>query len=180
MKLIKGNVMLTFESIVPFEKGILFLLLSQSFAELWNSELEQKVRRYDEEAFGYPDTVGACVFITVLDGRPVGMMSWNPRQGPEICILGYNCILPECQGRGFGKAQVKEILKRLRQQGFEKVVVTTGDHPFYEPAAGMYRTCGFREIRRYPEGRDPRYGSIDFAIEIEKAFETDNTEDGCQ
>jgi GNAT superfamily N-acetyltransferase len=158
--------MLRFESITKYEKGFVFSLLSQSFAELWNDELEEKMKQFDKEVFEHADTVGACAFVSTLNGKPVGMASWDPRQGPELGIIGYNCILPEYQDRGFGKAQIEEILKRLREHGFEKVIVTTGEYPFFEPAGKMYLACGFKEIRRYNEGRDPRYGSIEYKIEL--------------
>lgn len=158
--------MLKFESVTKYEEGIVFSLLSQSWAELWNDELEEKIKQYDREIFENPDTVGACSFISTLNDKPIGMASWDPKQGPKVGIIGYNCILPEYQDRGFGKAQIKEILKRLKSQGFLKAFVTTGEHPFFERADKMYLACGFKEIRRYNEGRDPRYGSIDYEIEL--------------
>ena len=158
--------MLKFTQITQYEPGIVFSLLSQSFEELWNGELEEKIRQFDKDVFENPDTIGACAFISTLNGKPVGMASWDPRQGPELGIIGYNCILPEYQGRCFGKAQIKGIFKRLKEQRFKKVIVTTGEHPFFEPADKMYLACGFKEIIRYNESRDPRYGSIDYEIEL--------------
>jgi GNAT superfamily N-acetyltransferase len=158
--------MLKFEPITKYEKGTIFSLLLQSFAELWNDELEEKIKKFDREVFENPDTVGACAFISTLNGKPVGMASWDPRQRPELGIIGYNCILPEYQGRSFGKTQIKEIIRRLKEQGFKKVIVTTGEHPFFEPADKIYLTCGFKETRRYNEGRDPRYGSIDYELKL--------------
>jgi GNAT superfamily N-acetyltransferase len=144
--------------------------LSQSFEELWNDELEKKIKQFDREVFENPDIVGACAFISTLNGKPVGMASWDPRQGLELGIIGYNCILPEYQGRGFGKAQIKEVLRRLKEQKFKKVIVTIGEHPFFEAADKMYLACGFKETKRYNEGRDPRYGSIDYEVELEIKF----------
>ncbi|MHC5061465.1 MAG: GNAT family N-acetyltransferase [Planctomycetota bacterium] len=141
-------------------------MLYQSFEELWNDELAEKIKQFDREVFENPDTVGACVIISTLNGKPVGMASWDPRQGPKLGIIGYNCILPEYRGRGFGKTQFEEILKRLKEQGFKKVIVTTGEHPFFEAADKMYLACGFKETGRYNEGRDPRYGSIDYEIAL--------------
>ena len=156
--------MLKFEPITKYEYGTIFLLLSQSFTKLWNDELEEKIKQFDKEIFKNLDTVGACTFISMLDGKAVGMASWDPRHWPERGIIGYNCILPEHQARGFGKAQIKEVLRILKEQGFKKVFVTTGEHSFFESADKMYLACGFKETRRYNEGRDPRYGSIDYEI----------------
>ncbi|MHC4260367.1 MAG: GNAT family N-acetyltransferase [Planctomycetota bacterium] len=158
--------MLKFEPTTKYKRGFVLSLLSQSFEELWNEQLQEKVRQFDKEIFENPDTVGACTFISTLNGQAVGMASWDPRQGPELGIIGYNCILPECRGKGFGKAQIREILRRLKEQGFRKITVTTGEHPFFSPADRMYLTCGFRETKRYNKGPDARYGSIDYELEL--------------
>jgi RimJ/RimL family protein N-acetyltransferase len=158
--------MLKFESITKYEKGLIFSLLSQTFAELWNEKLDFKIRNFDNEAFENPDTVGACTFITTLNGQVVGMASYDPRQGPEIGIIGYNCVVTEFQGKGFGTQQIKEVLRRFGQMKFKKAAVTTGDHPFFIPAQKMYLSCGFKETKKYNDGRDPRYGSVDYEIDL--------------
>jgi predicted acetyltransferase len=164
---IEKQVMLRFEPITKYKQGLIFSLLSQSFAQLWNEKLEIKIRNADKEIFENPDTVGACTFITTLNGKVVGMASYDPRQGPEVGIIGYNCIVPESHGKGFGTQQIKEILRRFREMKFHKAIVTTGDHSFYEPAQKMYLACGFKETKRYNDGREPRYGSIDYQIELD-------------
>ncbi len=158
--------MLKFEPATKYKRGFIFSLLQQSFAKLWNDELEEKIKRYDKEIFDNPDTVGACIFITCLNGKVIGMVSWNPRQGPKTATLGYNCILPEYQGKGFGIAQLNEALRQLKAAGFKKAAVTTGEHPFFAPAVRMYLACRFKERKRYNEGRDPGYGSIDYETEL--------------
>jgi hypothetical protein len=30
----------------------------------------------------------------------------------------------------------------------------------------MYAACGFKEIRRYPTGDQPGYGTIDYEVEL--------------
>ena len=79
--------MLKFTKTTEYETGIVFSLLSQSWAELWNEELEEKIKQYDREIFENPDTVGACAFISNLNDEPIGMASRDPRQGPEVGII---------------------------------------------------------------------------------------------
>lgn len=160
--------MLKFEPITKYEKGILFSLLSQSWAKVWNDELEQSLREFDKEVFENPDTVGDCVFISTLNSNPIGMASWDLRQGPQLGIIGHNCILPEYQGRGFGNTQIKEILKRLNGQRFKKVIVTTGEEPFFKPARKMYLSCRFKETKRYDSCYNPPHKSIDYEIDLVK------------
>ena len=158
--------MLKFSKITEFEPGKVFSLLSRSFAELWNEDLEEKIRQFDKEVFENPDTLGACTFVSTLNGKAVGMASYDPRQGPEAGIIGYNCILPEYQGRGFGKAQIKEILKRLKESGFKKAFVRTSEHPFFARAQSMYINCGFQESRKYPSSNQHKCETIDYEIDL--------------
>jgi len=51
--------------------------------------------------------------------------------GPEVGIIGWNGILPEFRGRGFGKAQIRELLGRLKLDGFKNAFVRTGEHAFF-------------------------------------------------
>lgn len=160
----KFDYMLTFEPIIKYEKGIIFTLLSQSFSEVSDEKLEEIMRQYDNEVFENPDTVGACVFVSMFNDSITGMASWDPRQGPEHGIIGWDCILPEYQGKGFGKAQMFEVLRRLKQEGFQKAFVRTGEHPFFIRAQKMYLACGFQEIKRYSTGDQPGYGTIEYQI----------------
>jgi len=71
------------------------------------------------------------------------MGSYDPRQGPERGIIGYNCVVPEHQRKGIGCLQIQEILRIFRDKGFAKACVTTGDDDFFVPAQRMYEACGF-------------------------------------
>jgi GNAT superfamily N-acetyltransferase len=158
--------MLKFEPITKHQRGLIAELLSHGFAGVMDNALQDKIKEFDKEVFEKPDTVGACVFISTLNGKSVGMASWDPRQWPKVGIIGWNCVLPEHRGNGIGKAQIEEILKRLRILGFEKVFVRTGEHPFFTSAQKMYAACGFKEIKRHPTGDQPGYGTIDYDIEL--------------
>ena len=109
--------------------------------------------------------MGACLFLTRLDGVLVGFASWDPRQRPRLGIVGHNCILPEFRGRGYGRTQIEEVLRRFKGMGIQTACVTTCDHPFFAPAHRMYQACGFHEVRRIPWDRDPSL----MVIECEKA-----------
>ena len=157
---------LTFNPITDYQPGTIFSLLSQSYAQIWNDELEETIRKFDREVFDNPDTVGACTFITCLDGRPIGLASYDPRPGPELAIIGHNCILPDYQGQGFGRKQIAEILYRLKAQYFAKVTVTTSDHVFFIPAQKLYQACGFREARRFHQPPDSDCQTIEYEFEL--------------
>lgn len=76
-------------TIEHFERGVVFDLLYRAFEPLMNSELEEKLRQYDEQMFDNPDTVGACIFLTQHENELVGMASWDPRQSPRAIIVSY-------------------------------------------------------------------------------------------
>ena len=156
---------LTFIPISKYQPGTIFSLLRQSYAPIWNDKLKQNLYKADREAFENPDTIGACTFITCLDDEPIGFACYDPRPGPDLAIIGHNCILPTFQRQRFGRQQVAEILLRLRERGFHRVTVTTSDHPFFVPAQKMYLACGFRELRRF--GQQP-----DQTIEYEIALKS--------
>ena len=80
--------------------------------------------------------------------------------------LEQNVVVEECCGRGFGKAKIVEVLGRLKQDGFKKVFVRTGEHPFFSAAQGLYVACGFREVKRWPTGDQSGYGTIDYEVEL--------------
>ena len=158
---------LAFNPIIEHQPGIIFSLLTQSYAPIWNDKLEETMRKFDREVFDNPHTVGACTFITSLDGRPIGMASYDPRPGPELAIIGHNCILPDYQRRGFGPRQISEILRRLRDQHFAKVTATTSDHVFFIPAQKMYQACGFKELRRFRQPPDSQDQTIEYGLELQ-------------
>ena len=143
--------------------GVVFELLSRSFEPLMNLELEAKLRRYDDEIFENRQTVGASLLLTQDEDKLIGLASWDPRKFPNA-IVGYNCILPEFQGKGLGKRQMLELIRQLKESGFTEMIATTGDHPFYIPSQKMYESCGFIEIQRNIKSSDSRYGSIDYHL----------------
>jgi len=128
--------------------GTVFDLLKQAWAPLWNPGLERNIRRFDLEVMECENTVGACTFITCLDSTPVGMGSYDPRQMPESAEIGWNCVIPEHQGKGIGKAQIQEILRIFRARDIRKACVTTTDEDFFVPAQRTYESCGFTVVRR--------------------------------
>jgi GNAT superfamily N-acetyltransferase len=163
----KADPVLTFDPISLFSPGALADIIRRSYAELvetwpdyWAGETE-KWDDFDRQAFAHPETIGKCVFVSRLDHEPVGLASYDPRQAPRYGVVGQNVILPEFRGRGFGKLQVLEVLRRLREKGIVTARVTTSEHPFFLPALKMYSALGFREVRRFAGGPDPDYNIIE-------------------
>ena len=162
---------LEFKKLTASKKGCIFSLLNRSYENLkreipetvnkWQKDWEQ----YDEEVYKFPETIGSSGFITLYDAKVIGFGSYDPRQRPELGIIGHNCILPEYRGQGFGKAQILKIVSIFRELGVKKVKVTTGEHPFFNSAQKMYTSCGFIETLRF-SSQDLEFRQIDYILEI--------------
>ena len=157
---------LEFTTLIEQKPGLIASLLKQSYLELiksdpitWGPE-QANWEQYDREVFEHPESVGKCIFLTWLNDCIVGFGSWDPRQKPQLGIIGHNCVLPEFRGQGIGKCQINEILRRFQLLGIQTATVSTNEHPFFVPAQRMYAACGFREINRIPWKRDSRQNII--------------------
>lgn len=162
-----------FETLDTQQPGIIAGLLQRSYADLLAAEpaiwggLAADFAKYDRECFANSTTVGRCVLVATVDGEPVGFASWDPRGRAEgRAIIGHNCVVPEWRGRGLGRAQVGEVLRRLAEEGFGVVEVSTSEHPFFAAAQRMYRACGFVEAGRAAGGPDERYGVVHYARKL--------------
>ena len=148
---------LTFNKIDKYEPGVIYSLLSRSYEEILDQQLQQQFQQFDKAVFENPDTVGACTFITSLGMDIIGMASYDPRQAPEHAIIGHNCVLPQYRKNGYGKKQILEIIKRLKLRNVSRILASTSEHPFFEPAQKIYLSCGFTELerkKRQPQDQD--------------------------
>jgi GNAT superfamily N-acetyltransferase len=127
---------LYFKSLIEHKEGTIFNLLNRCYDGLdkikpeYFKEWENDWKDYDNEIFHNPNTIGACGFISYLDDIVVGFASWDPRKYPTG-IIGFNYILPQFQGNGYGRYQINEIIKRFKQINFTKALVSTMDHDFF-------------------------------------------------
>ena len=115
-----------FEKISSFSRGLLYKQLADgySFDNRWTEQFEKGWLEYDKFFFGNPDIADKYGFVTVLDGVPIGHITWNPRNTPEYVTIGHNCILSEYKGNDFGKRQLQEAVDRIKQyDGLKKIVV---------------------------------------------------------
>jgi GNAT superfamily N-acetyltransferase len=140
-----------FTPLSELPSGLLAGMLTESYAallqelpELETIELRRSWLEFDAAVQRDRQTVGACGFITRVEGSVVGFASWDPRGWPEVGRVGHNCILPSYQGHGYGSCQIQEILRRFRTKEFVQAQARTGEHAFFAPARRMYLSCGFR------------------------------------
>jgi GNAT superfamily N-acetyltransferase len=159
---------LRFTSPYVLRPGAVAKLLKLSYTELvsaeptiWKQEAENW-KAFDHAVFKNFRSIGDFIFLSWFGKHLVGFGSYDPRQGPELGIIGHNCIIPRFRRRGFGKQQILEILRLLIGMGVRKARVLTHEHPFFTPAQQMYLSCGFQETQRLAWERDPRLKLIEY------------------
>ena len=144
-----GGVMcLTFKKTSDFDRGILYQLLvdGYSFDNRWRECFEQNWKESDDFFFENPDIADKYGFITVLDDKPIGHISWDPRNRPEYVEIGHNCIASEYKGNGYGKRQLQEVINRILQyKGLKKIIVGTN---YNLVAPHNYESVGFKLLQR--------------------------------
>lgn len=154
------------------EPGLIASMLKRSYADFLESDPEHwepevpDWEQFDREVFDHPDTVGSCVFLSWSGDQLVGFGSYDPRQAPVSGFVGHNCILPEFRGRGFGKQQMREILRRFRAKGIRTAKTCTLGGKKHIPANRMYLACGFQETNRQPWNRDASQTIIEYEMKL--------------
>ena len=83
-------------------------------------------------------------FISVVDGEPVRHISWDPRNRPDYVIIGHNCILSKHKGKGYGKMQLLGAIKRIKEYGIKKIIVSTNE--ILISAQKKYESVGFVRV----------------------------------
>ena len=144
---------LTFRSAVEYEPGTVYAILAECYTDILDGTLQDNLMQFDHEVFAAPDTVGACAFISSVDRQSVGFFSYDPRQGPQIGIVGHNGVLPPFQRKGYGTEQILEILRLFTLRHFARAQVTTSEHPFFFAGPQDVRDVQLSRVRQNPCGQ---------------------------
>lgn len=149
-----------------FHPGLINDLLLRNYLGLKGTTEQDKTsfQQFDQDVVEHPQWLGKYVFITTIDGKTVGCVSFDSRERP-LARIGHNCILPEFRGQGLGKKQMEFALNEIRNQGFTKAIVSTCDNEDFIPAQKMYISCGFTETRRFYRDGNPNTKMIEYEIE---------------
>ena len=88
-----------------------------------------------------PDIADKHGFITCYKGEPIGFICWDPRNSPEYVEIGHNGIKTKYKGKGFGKAQLSEAVRRIKEyEGLKEIRVRTNSNLI---APKNYESVGF-------------------------------------
>lgn len=155
-----------FRKITEFPRGTLAALLKEgySFEPKFERDFHKQWQEFDDFFYDNPRIAEFSGFMTVLDGKPIGFVSWNPSKLPELTEVGHNCILPEHKGKGYGKRQMREAVRRMAAQGPKRIVVWTNE--LLVPAQHTYESAGFQFVKKSEETLCPEYAGQRIHYEI--------------
>ncbi len=140
-----------FQPITAFPRGTLMALLRDGYAFEPRFERDRLTQWQDFDDFFYdhPSIADSCGFMTVLEGKPIGFVTWNPTQMPELVEVGHNCIATAWKGNGYGRQQMREAVRRMKAWGPKRIVVITNE--VCVPAQHTYESAGFQFVRKADE-----------------------------
>ena len=158
--------MIEFKKTIEFPKGTFYKQLVDAYSfnnnckKTWNDMWNE----YDEFFYSNLEIAEKCSFITVLDGIPIGHISWDPRNRPDYVEIGHNCILTKYKGNGYGKLQLQEAIRRIKEyDDLKKIIVTTNEITF--SAQNNYESVGFIKVKKRVNNETPFLGDyIDYEI----------------
>ncbi|MBN1698779.1 MAG: GNAT family N-acetyltransferase [Spirochaetales bacterium] len=127
------------------QNGILLSLLSDAYAgsPLYCGLYMVKWREFDDFIFSNYHATSNHLFLSVEKDEIIGFFSWDPHGLPSYIRIGHNCIVGKYKGRGMGKQQLLHGIEEMKSLKPEKIVVNTGNIPFFIPARRMYESFGF-------------------------------------
>ena len=91
-------------------------------------------------------------YILLIKGK-IGGMGALRKLKIDIGEIKRMYIKPEYRKKGYGKAMLKQLLKKGKEFGFSTVRLDTGK--FMDAAQYVYRSAGFQEREKYPETEVP-------------------------
>ena len=102
---------------------------------------------YDGETLRHQIASGDQQFIILReDGRPSGFAAYSARaEDPSVYKLHKLYVLPECQGKGFGRQLLQEVTSRLRARQIKTLELNVNRK---NPALKFYESSGFVVVRQ--------------------------------
>ena len=132
-----------FRKFTDYNRGIMYEILKDAYsfdercAECWDENWKQS----DDFFFDNPDIADKYGFVTCYKGEPIGFICWDPRKRPEYVEIGHNGIRTKFKGKGFGKAQLSEAVRRIKEyNGLKEIRVWTNSNLV---APKNYESVGF-------------------------------------
>lgn len=157
--------MIEFKNITEFPKRTLYNQLVDTYS--FNKECQicwdNMWKNYDEFFYTNEDIANKYGFVTVVDGNVVGHITWDPRNRPDFVEIGHNLILTKYKGNKYGKFQLQEAIRRIKEYNVKRIIVTTNE--LLLPAQKNYESVGFKKIGTRVNNETPFTGNyIDYEM----------------
>ncbi len=106
------------------------------------------LRQSDGFFYDNPGIADKYGLVSFLDRQPIGFVTWDPRNRPEYVEIGHNRIREHYKGRGYGRLQLEEAIRRIRMyEGLKRIIVCTNCNLI---APKNYESAGFVLYHRKP------------------------------
>ena len=149
--------MIEFMKMTDFPRGTLYDILADAYSydprnrQIWDANWKET----DDFFYDNPDIADKYSLVTCLDGKPIGFVTWDPRHRPEYVEIGHNGIREQYKGRGYGRLQLEEALRRIREyKGLKRIIVGTNSNLI---APRNYESVGFVPVGRKPNHTESAY-----------------------
>jgi len=109
------------------------------FGKMWTGWQANKADQVRQAALRQPD----CVYVTAEEGKILGFITFHIDRASGVGTIGNNAVDPDCQSRGVGTAQHRQVLQIMRERGMRAARVTTGLDEAHGPARRSYEKAGF-------------------------------------
>lgn len=103
-----------------------------------------------------------CFWCLIDDNNEIGTIAIRKiDDAKRIVELKRMFVLPEFQGKGYGRLLLEHAVKRAREQKYQKICLDTRKQ--FSVAQHLYRGVGFRETERY---NDNEHAELYFEMDL--------------
>ena len=149
--------MIEFRKFSEFPRGTVYDILQDAYSfdirykQIWDMNWKAS----DDFFYDNPDIADKYGLVTCLDGKPVGFVTWDPRSRSEYVEIGHNGIREHCKGRGYGRLQLEEAIRRIRTyEELKRIIVRTNSNLI---APKNYESAGFVLYDRKPNDTESAF-----------------------
>lgn len=149
--------MIAFSKVADFPRGTLYDILVDAYSfdernrKIWDTNWKET----DAFFYDHPEIADKYALVTCLDGEPIGFVSWDPRNRPDYVEIGHNGIREKYKGRGYGRLQLEEALRRIKEyEGLKRIIVGTNSNLI---APRNYESAGFKLYDSKPNDTESAY-----------------------
>lgn len=158
--------MIEYKSFTDFPRGTMYSILKDAYSydsrniKIWYDNWKEA----DTFFYDNPEIAEKFGLVTCLSGKPIGFVTWDPRNQPEYVEIGHNAIIEAYKGNGYGHMQLEEALYRIKQYpGLKRIIVCTNDKLV---APKNYESVGFSLYDRKENRTESAYNGDYLYYEI--------------